>query len=632
MLILKTLGPLASLGLGPLLLLSACGGDKTEGSTSSGSGMPAACASGKAMDGSYTLAIGATCLKGVTLRVQSGGAFHAAEAGDTVDIAEASSGLVLTLRSTRASVEAFELRLPTVDAQAMLQQGYQSWGFSGAVTIPSRIPLDDSDAPVFKAAETGDPVDEVDGLSYGSAVLGGGAADFLAIGAVSAARATTGIAAVHGKDGVSVSIVYGALREPLPSGDGGKVASEGVALFVDKTPGAALAKLATAISGALLAGSAKPKRPPGGWYSWNEHFDRVSEAVVHQNIDALAQKLTPKGMTLLEVDDGWEKAWGDWQANEKFPSGMKDLGAAITAKGLTAGVWMAPFLVDVDSEVAKTLDPALVVHGTDGKPLLHRPGGHVKNYYVLDGTNPASMAIATDAVKALKASGFSFFKLDFLYAGALVGGRFKAGATGNQALRSGLEALRAAAGPDAFINACGVPPLPALGIADSLRIGSDTVYDMITPSWFFVASAARSLAARGYLAGLVWPDADQVLLRPPFTEDEAKAGALVAALAGPAYAVGDDLAMLDPARLALGLSDEVLDIAGGAAPATAEDLFAAPAPRTLGNPVDDANSSPDGETSAPPPSAWSAVGKSGAHYKVTFSWTKPHKVTVTKSP
>jgi Melibiase len=624
MLPLQTLGPVVSLGLAPLLLLAACGGDKPDGS-------PAACTSGKAADGSYTLAVGARCLKGVTLRVQSGGAFQAAGEGDTLDVAEANSGIVLTLRSTRTPVEAFELRLPAISAQAMLQQGYQSWGFSGAVKIPDRIPLDDSDAPVFKAAATGDPVDEVAGLSYGSAVLGGGAADFLAVGAVSAARATTGITAVRGKDGVHVSIVYGALREPLPQRDG-KVVSEGLALFVDTTPGAALAKLGSAIGAALPAGSAKPKRPPGGWYSWNEHFDRVDEAIIRKHIDALAGKLAPKGMTLLEIDDGWEKAWGDWQANEKFPSGMKALGAAITGKGLMAGVWMAPFLVDVDSAVAKTLDPALLVHGEDGKPLLHRPGGHLKNYYVLDGTNPASMAIATDAVKSFAAAGYRFFKLDFLYAGALVGGRSKAGATGNEALRSGIEALRAAAGPDAFINACGAPPLPSLGVADSLRIGSDTVYDAVTPSFFFVASAARSLAARGYLNGLVWPDADQVLLRPPFTEDEARVGATVAALAGPAYALGDDIVTLDPARLAIGLGDEVLDIAGGAAAATAEDLFASPAPGTVGNPVDDLNNSPDGETSAPPPSMWSAVGKSGARYAVTFSWAKPHKVTVTKSP
>ena len=623
---------------GGLLLTSGCGGAETE---------PPVCVAGRAEDGTYTVAFPSQCVTGVTLRVRSGGAFRAAEEGDTLDVEDAGGGAFRVVASSAPPVEAFEIGIPGIAGDALLQQGYQSWGYSGLAKIPVSVPLAEDGALELSAAQEGSPVGETAGVSYGSAVVGasgaGGAGEgngaagaaggpFFVAGALSAARATTGIAAVvsaSGK-GADVTVVYGALREPLPADGDGKVRSEPVYLAFAESAGEGLSALTAEMGAAMKGGAPVPARPPGGWFSWNEHFAEIDEALVQANADVVAEKLAPAGMKLLEIDDGWEAAWGDWQAGPTFPSGMPAIASYITGKGLVAGVWLAPFLVDVTSTVGMTTDPSLFVQGPDGKPLVHKPSGSMKEYYVLDGTSDASMALVTDAIEALKAAGFSYFKLDFLYAGALPGGRSVAGVTANQALAAGLGKLRVAAGKDAVLNACGAPILPVLGWADSLRVGTDTAFAGVKLNWPAITYSARSLAARAHLFPLVWPDADQAQLRLPYTAEEASVAAAVAALAGPAYSLGDDLTTLDPARLALGLDPALLDIASAAAPGAAVNLFEGPAPELV--PVTPVLDFSGANPSAPPPAAFTATGKSGAKVTVTFSWSEPHGVTVVSSP
>lgn len=606
----------------PLLLLPACGSPESE---------PTECVPGRADDGTYTLELSSRCVSGVSLRVRSGGAFRAAGEGDALEVEDAGDAALHVVASAPPPVEAFEITLKGIPGDTLLQQGYQSWGYSGVAVIPADVPVAEDGAAALSAAEEGSPVGETAGVSYGSAVIGAAGGPFLIAGALSAARATTGVTATVESPGTArVTVLYGALREPLPEDADGRTRSEVLRLAFADDATEGLAALAEDMGAALPGGAPSPARPPGGWYSWNEHFADIDEGLIQANADVVAEKLAPLGMKLVEIDDGWETAWGDWQAGPTFPSGMEAIGTYITGKGLVAGVWLAPFLVDVGSATGKSADPSLFVQGPDGGPLVHKPSGSMKEYYVLDGTSEASMAIATTAIEALRAAGFRYFKLDFLYAGALPGGRSAAGVTANQALAAGFAKLRAAAGDDAVINACGAPIVPVLGWADSLRVGTDTAFAGVKLNWPQVTFAARSLAARAYLSPLVWPDADQAQLRSPYTEEEARVAATAAALAGPAYSLGDDLVTLDPARLALGLDAALLDIASGAAPGVPKDLFDAPPPELP--PVTPVLDFSGANPSAPPPSKFTARGKSGAVYELSFSWSEPHGVTVSKTP
>ena len=88
-----------------------------------------------------------------------------------------------------------------------------------------------------------------------------------------------------------------------------------------------------------------------GWCSWYEYFEHVTERVVGENL-ALGADWP---FDVFQVDDGYQRAIGDWLAtNERFPSGIEAVAAAIAQSGRTPGIWLAPFLAAPDSEVART--------------------------------------------------------------------------------------------------------------------------------------------------------------------------------------------------------------------------------------------------------------------------------------
>ncbi len=573
------------------------------------------------------LAIGGECLGLAGVRARVGGVWKAVPAAEvTVTRVDADTASVA---ASAEGAEAFELVITGARGGAILQQGYQSWGFSGAVVVPDAAPIDPDGAIAATAARTGSPLDEVAGVSYGAAIVGDPGGPAIAIAASSSTIATTAIAATRAAGGstTTVTVLYGAARERLPPGASGRAELPPIVLAARASGDEALAAVAQRMKDGLGAGARAPRRPPGGWYSWNELFAEVTEKDVVDHVAIAREKLLPKGMPLVEIDDGWEGLWGDWTANGKFPSGMAGVATAITGAKLTAGVWLAPFLVDVESEAAKTADPALFVQGADGAPLVHQPSGSNRTYRVLDGTNPASMAIAAAPIRALAKAGYRYFKLDFLYAGALPGQRKAGAATGTMALRSGLSTLREAMGEEAVFNACGAPIFPVLGLADSLRVGSDTAFAPLSLAWADVVFAGRSLAARAFLAPLVFVDADQVQLRAPYAPNEARAGAFVAAMAGPAYALGDDLRKLPPDRLAFALAPEVIDLAGADAPARPDDPLEGPVPAIVTAPLLDTVVS-HGGTAAPPPTRFTMTGKSGGVVHLTFDWLEARSVTL----
>jgi len=79
----------------------------------------------------------------------------------------------------------------------------------------------------------------------------------------------------------------------------------------------------------------------------------------------------------------------------------------------------------------------------------------------------------------VRAWGYDYAKLDFLYAGALPGKRHQDMPRGT-AYRQGLKVMREALG-DAYLLTCGAPILPSLGLCDGIRIGPDVAPYWISP-------------------------------------------------------------------------------------------------------------------------------------------------------
>ena len=573
--------------------------------------------------------------------------------------------LLRTLSLTApASSAALEVSWRGLHADRALQVGHQSWSFSGPVTIPSAVPRDDEGHLLAKEGRTGDSFFAEHGVSF--SLIGGrvgpevdadgapleGAGHAWLVGALNAEEAFSVFAIERDEEAQADEEASSATRVSLRVGLGdvplgGESLDDlilspaearsprdddvAVELLWVSAPTMWLAQRAfqeraLAYFAARLERQESdgvdskrkltPHRPPSGWFSWNEHFEDIDEALIDQHIDLTAALLAPQGLTLVEVDDGWQQGWGLWEENEKFPNGLGVLAERADSEGLAFGVWMAPFLVE--EEVAALYDEAVFVH-QGGAPLRHRVVGNPRTYFVLDATHPSAMDIVTEPLRRLSEQGVTFFKLDFLYAGGLPGARARA-VTGAEALHYGMTLIREAIGERAVINGCGAPIHAMWGYVDSLRVGADTTFGELIPS--FIAAAARNLASRAYLSSVLWPDGDQVQLREPYHEDEARVGAYVAALAGPAYGIGDNLERLPDMRREVGLDAELMRWVNVDAPARPIDLMSQPAAQIYPNPLADSAQNA-GLTGAPPPTLFEVIDASGQRLRARFDWSGP---------
>ncbi len=259
-------------------------------------------------------------------------------------------------------------------------------------------------------------------------------------------------------------------------------------------------------------------RPPRVWCSWYSVEQNISAALLEQTLVGLADL----PFEVFQVDDGWQAAIGDWTPNDKFPQGMDALAQSIRRAGRTPGLWWAPFIVSPHSRLFAD-HPDWLLRDESGEPV---PAGFNWGapFFALDTTHPDVQEWLTATARQLRAWGYDYLKLDFLYAAALPGQRHQPLAR-EAALRQALILLRWALGDDAYLLLCGVPILPALGIADGLRVGPDTApywdnpfatafgHNFAAPG---VQNAVRTAVHRLWLRPLVHTDPDVAFFRSRF--------------------------------------------------------------------------------------------------------------------
>ncbi len=325
-----------------------------------------------------------------------------------------------------------------------------------------------------------------------------------------------------------------------------------------------------------------PQRPPAGWCSWYHFFTRVRASDVSRQLERLAALRGQ--IEVVQIDDGYQAAVGDWlERGPRFPDGLEALAREIRAAGFRAGVWLAPFLASRASRLARE-HPDWLLRDAAGRPVsaLMNPAWKGRLCYALDPTHPEARAYLTDVVARLRALGFDYLKLDFLYAGALRGAR-REPLPSAAAYRLGLHAIREAAGPDAFLVGCGAPLGPSIGLVDAMRIGPDTapawrarVADLLygIPCAPSARNALRNVLARAALHQRLWlNDPDCALVRDRrtrLTHAEVETLAAAIAVSGGLVVDSDDLACVGPERMALlrrllpasGRTPRVADAAG----------------------------------------------------------------------
>lgn len=476
-------------------------------------------------------------------------------------------------------------------ATTWLSNGFHSWSQSGALALG---PLADDDALFAALAERGDAEVLRDGrqLSWEHTVVGGGEVSMLA-GAVGSARFRPWTQV--GTDEADV------LRARLGSGGVERVdVSPGETVWGEpfRVGFGPTEELLRAHAAALPArgGAAAAEI---GWNSWYELWDAVDEEAVRANAARASELLASRAPSAtplrIVVDDGWQRAWGDWYPNEKFPSGLDGLAADLRDDGFVMGVWLAPLLVAADSEVA-TAHPDWLVGGAT---YAHAKHGAM---HVLDVTNPEVEAHLRATIERIVSWGYDLLKIDFLFAGTFEGERM-VDVTGMEAYHRALGILREAAG-DALLLTVGAPGLASLPYSDGWRVGGDIALEPFGAGWAWIPNQARSLAARFPLCLRVLCDADPPILRE-LPREEVETGAWVVALSGGALFLSDDLRALPDERVAWGLTAERVALSLGGEPAYPEDFLPASAPSRLRSAITD-HLSPGATSSHVIPTVWRA--------------------------
>jgi alpha-galactosidase len=319
-----------------------------------------------------------------------------------------------------------------------------------------------------------------------------------------------------------------------------------------------------------------------GWCSWYQYFERIDESTLRANLARAADW----PFDVFQLDDGYQSAVGDWLVpNERFPSSLDALAGAVRAHGLTAGLWLAPFLAAPDARLVRDR-PELLTRDATGEPVVSMFneiwGGFVLG---LDPTRPETAAHLEDLGRAVRAAGFDYAKLDFTFSPNVPAAYADPSRTPAQRVRAGYDAFRRGFGDDGFVLGCGAPLGACIGVVDAMRIGPDVAprwevdptIDTVWPGYEFAAPATRhafeATRARQFMHRRLWVnDPDCVMLRTTdtaLTAEQARVWTDAVGASGGMVVVSDDLALLGPEHRSL--LDEIVTT-GRAADARATRL------------------------------------------------------------
>jgi len=534
--------------------------------------------------------------------VQGLGPFSVALALDAADDSASLDCIVTNRASATVQLEAVVLGFRWAAAGGdlrFLRHGWQSWSFSAGRA------LDDAGEPGFPSgpwlrgmhhALGAPPADragwhESDLVSVASGSRGACLAGLLECGVA------TGVVYLrrHGDD----LLVEVEARFEAPLEPGARLELERVLVALGDDPSRLLETFADELGARAGARTGSPFQ--AGWCSWYQFFGQVSEADLLRNLETLGKARLEFPIDLVQLDDGYQRAIGDWlETNERFPRGLAPLAQDIRSAGFRAGIWLAPFCVVPESRLFEA-HPDWLLRGEGGpfRGLVHPDWTRDGWVYALDPSREAVARHLFRLAAALVGMGFSYLKLDFLYVAAMQAVAHDPRVTRAGRLRRGLAAIRDGAGEETFLLGCGCPLGAAVGLVDGMRIGPD-----VAPNWAVEeraripgleptlpasANAIRNVLTRAWMHRRLWlNDPDCLMVRHTDTKlSSAELTSLAGAIAasGGMVLFSDDVERLGPEekqllRDTLTLAREIDD---GAPRGTARalGLLDAPAPGGL---------------------------------------------------
>ena len=304
-----------------------------------------------------------------------------------------------------------------------------------------------------------------------------------------------------------------------------------------------------------------------GWCSWYFAYNKISPTLIRKNIESLVEARERSGTRIdfIQIDDGYQKAVGDWLTlTQDFHGRMPMIAEEIRAAGFKPGIWIAPFVASRKSRLL-TEHPEYSLRDEQGKKIaagfnFFWSGGY---YYGLDITNPRFEEYLRRVIRTIVGEwGYPYLKCDFLFGGCLRGGtHHELELSRAEVLRKGMRIIReeaeGATEEEVFLVGCGMPLSAGIGTVDAMRVGPDTGDFWIhkqgkllrTGAMVGVRNSIRNSIVRGAMHNTLWlNDPDCLMLRREGTRlnaEQRRAQINAIVLTGGLLLYSDDFSALD---------------------------------------------------------------------------------------
>lgn len=243
---------------------------------------------------------------------------------------------------------------------------------------------------------------------------------------------------------------------------------------------------------------------PTGWCSWYYYGPKISEKKILENVEQAKKYRLP--IKYIQIDDGWQKCYGDWEANEEFPMGMKALADEIKAAGFTPGIWITPFGFAAESKTFAE-NPDWFVRNENGQFHPNR----LIDYSV----KGAREWLYNLARKISVEWGYRYIKIDLVSYRLAITGYKKKGFNALKNFHEMLRVMRSAVTEDTVFLTCTSPVGASAGYAECVRISDD-----IFERWDSLKLVAKEVFRRYYIAEYIHTDPDCLMVRTKAQHDE----------------------------------------------------------------------------------------------------------------
>ena len=258
-----------------------------------------------------------------------------------------------------------------------------------------------------------------------------------------------------------------------------------------------------------------------GWSTWDYYLWQVSESDVIENMNEIRNNRDLRErIKYLVIDDGWQHAYGEWEANYKFPRGMACTASEIKDAGFSPGLWIGPFLQTRQGQIESKHPEMILKDRYTGCPVI---ADH-PDLFILDPTHPGTESFLRETFEKIRSWGYEYVKIDYLFfifdiVSNRNGRLFDESRTPLEALRHGIEIIREALGDNIVLVGCGgFIPEVGTGLFDSCRASFD-----IGPYWSNILLISRDLVLKSFFARRTWEnDCDFLIVRGKETSDENK--------------------------------------------------------------------------------------------------------------